>query len=90
MELTVYSISFHKFITLPPLNQLCLVYQFLCLIKYVCFVEVFAFLGCYAAYVGSCLPMFWDSLLILSSRVKQNKKFGCLISVSWFIHGHSA
>jgi hypothetical protein len=36
--------------------------------------EVFAVLGFYAALVGTCLPMFFDGLLGLSSRVKQPKK----------------
>jgi len=33
-------------------------------------VEAFALLGCYAAYVGSCLPTFRDSLSIPSSRAE--------------------
>jgi hypothetical protein len=36
--------------------------------------EVFALLGCYAAYVGSCLPTFRDCLSIPYSRIKQSKK----------------
>ena len=36
--------------------------------------EVIALLGCYAAYVGNCLPKFRDSLSLPSSRVKQSKK----------------
>jgi hypothetical protein len=35
--------------------------------------EVFALLGCYTAYVGSCLLTFQDSLWLLPSRVKQSK-----------------
>jgi hypothetical protein len=34
--------------------------------------EVFILLGCCAAYVGSCLPIFWDSLSVPFSRVKQS------------------
>jgi hypothetical protein len=33
-------------------------------------VEVFAVLGCYAAYVGSCFPAFRGSLSVTSSRTK--------------------
>jgi len=35
--------------------------------------EVFAVLGCYATYVDSCVPTFWDNLLVPSSLVKQLK-----------------
>jgi hypothetical protein len=38
--------------------------------------EVFALLGCYAVYVGSCLLTFQDSLSVPSSRVKQPKMMG--------------
>jgi len=34
--------------------------------------QVLALLGCYAAYVDSCLPTFQDSISIPSSRVKQS------------------
>jgi len=33
-------------------------------------VEALALLGCHAGLVSSLLPMFWDSLLAPSSRVK--------------------
>ena len=31
-------------------------------------VEAFAFLGCYVEQIGSCLPTFWDSLSVPSSK----------------------
>jgi hypothetical protein len=34
--------------------------------------QILALLGCYAAYVGSCLPTFQDSVSVPSSRVKQS------------------
>lgn len=37
--------------------------------------QVFALLGCYAAHVGSWLPMFQDSISVPSSRVKQSLKW---------------
>jgi hypothetical protein len=33
--------------------------------------ETFALLGCYTELIGSWLPMFQDSLLVLSSRVRR-------------------
>jgi hypothetical protein len=36
--------------------------------------KAFALLGCYAAYVGSCLPTFRDSLFVPATRAKQSKK----------------
>jgi hypothetical protein len=38
-------------------------------------VEVFALLGYCAAYVGSYLPTFRDSLSVPSSRVKQSNNY---------------
>ena len=35
--------------------------------------EIFALLGCYAAYIGNYLPTFRDNLLFRSSGVKQFK-----------------
>jgi len=32
--------------------------------------EVFTLFSCYIVYIGSCLPTFWDNLLIPSQRVK--------------------
>jgi hypothetical protein len=37
-------------------------------------VEAFALLGCYAAYVGSYLPEFRNSVSMPTSRVKQCQK----------------
>jgi len=34
--------------------------------------QILALLGCYAEYVGSCLPAFQDSISVPSSRVKQS------------------
>jgi len=31
---------------------------------------VFALLGCYEVLIGSNVPMFWDNLSVLPSRVK--------------------
>lgn len=36
--------------------------------------KTLAILGCYAAYVGSCLPTFRDSLFVPAIRAKQSKK----------------
>jgi len=43
------------------------------LFKATIIVEVFTALTFYAAFVGSCLLAFWDSLSFPLSRVKQSK-----------------
>ena len=56
--------------------------------------EVLTLLGCYVVYVGSCLLTFQESLLVLSSKVKQSKKkplkirpVGCAnTSVNYYQH----
>jgi hypothetical protein len=43
--------------------------------------EVCTIVSCWAAYVGNCLPVFWDSLSVASSRIKQSKNMGlnCIV-----------
>ena len=36
--------------------------------------EFFAFLGFYTVLIGTCLPVFYDGLLVPSLGVKQSKK----------------
>jgi hypothetical protein len=38
--------------------------------------KVFAVLRCYAVLIGSWLLTFWDSLLVLSSSIKQSLEDG--------------
>jgi hypothetical protein len=45
----------------------------LCIYK-TAFLENFALLGCYVAYVGCCLPTFRYSLPVPSSRVRSPRK----------------
>ena len=40
--------------------------------------EVFVLLGCYAAYIGSYLPINWGKLSAPSSRVNQSVLLGLL------------
>jgi hypothetical protein len=48
-------------------TALCKISSFRCGI-----VEALALLGCHIGLVSSLLPLFWDSLLAPSSRVKQS------------------
>lgn len=43
--------------------------------------EVCTIVSCYVVYVGSCLPIFWDSLSVASSSIKQSKNMGvnCIV-----------
>jgi hypothetical protein len=46
----------------------------------------FAFLGFYAAYVGSSLPTFRDNLYVKSARTKQSRNIPVHLSVNKFQH----
>jgi hypothetical protein len=60
--------------------------------------EILALLGCYTAWSGSWLPMFWDNLLVLYSRIQRqmesvvgkystvlaNKMFKAVVSLTIF------
>jgi len=48
--------------------------------------DAFTLLTCYAAYDGSCLSTFWDSLSDPSSRSKQFSLLGLFDSRRWGLY----
>jgi len=68
-KINVVLIKSHKFITNSEINS----HDEMCKMVISSFChsvnEIFTHMGCYAAPIGSQMPMFWDNLSISSSRV---------------------